>query len=61
MEEIIINEEGVCPICGKDDFIYDGQEVDGDILYYYMKCNNCNASITETYILEYNYTRATKN
>lgn len=57
MEEIIIHNEGLCPICGKfNDFTCDGSEIDGDSLYYKNKCNNCGAVCYERYMLQYHST-----
>ncbi len=44
---------GLCPKCSKDDIEYDGMQIEGDMLYYRARCNDCDFQFNEWYELNF--------
>ena len=62
MEKILSNGEeyngkkvevGTCPCCGAIELSYDSMEVEGEMVYYPWSCDNCDATGSEWYNLEF--------
>ena len=62
MEKILSNGEeyngkkvevGTCPCCGSNDLSYGSMEVEPEMVYYPWSCDNCDATGSEWYNLEF--------
>lgn len=53
IKEFVVNEVGVCPLCGKGDLEYGNSELDGEGLSYEWECNSCRAVGAEWYNVEF--------
>lgn len=47
------HEEGVCPVCNRQDLIYHKTDVSGGIVNFVWECNKCFASGLESYDLHF--------
>lgn len=56
MEEITINNEGVCPICGSNVLEWEDTEIDNNYVYYPFVCKKCGNGGYERYTLKYHST-----
>lgn len=58
-------DKGKCPVCGSENISYDGDNRNGDYIYYRCICDECNTTFDEYYELVYagleNIIRGDKN
>ena len=49
----MVQQQGVCPVCGKEELVYADTVLDGNQMGYHWQCSECLSQGTEWYNLEF--------
>lgn len=53
MEKYKEIEQGICPVCGSENLNYEGLEPEEEMIVYPWTCENCGATGSEWYELQF--------
>ena len=48
-----MEQQGVCPVCGKEELVYGDTVLDGNQMGYHWQCSECLSQGTEWYALDF--------
>ena len=60
-EPVIIDESGICPLCGSENVTVIGNTLTEDTLIYDMECLDCGSLYEEHYLITFDYSIASKD